>query len=349
MRIVPKRDWNPVAGGGRIASLLRFVVAIAWFEVADHLAALAARGLAPLAGGEDVFELIHRSLLLFLLVIGFGYMGLAFDHQAQPLRAMGLQPRQGWLREVGVGAALGWGAALAVVVLIALAAMLRIEFWTEPRAFWLLIIDLLALAVGSLGIEVALRGYAFQRLVEAVGPTLATLLMACFAGIVLWTPSGATGGATGIAVLASMLGTIFLSIAYLRTRALWLPWGAHLAWNLSMGVLFGLPLGGVLNYATVVQGRALGPVWLTGGSYGPEGSVATVVVLTAAIVVLVFATRDYAWRYAQPVIVAGGMAVDVAPPAAHAAMEAAAAPLAGTTLVQIAGAAVMPKQDEKPL
>jgi hypothetical protein len=34
-------------------------------------------------------------------------------------------------------------------------------------------------------------------------------------------------------------------------------------------------------------------------------------VLLAGIIVLVRVTRDYAWRYAQPEIVAGGIPVDI--------------------------------------
>ena len=308
-----------MVGGGRLASLLRFALAIAWFKLSEHLAAVSAQGLAPLAGGEDFFELIQVCLLLFLLIIGYGYMGLAFDRQPQPLRAMGLGRRPGWGREFGVGAAVGWGAALAVVVVIVLAARLRIEFWIEPRAFWLLGVDLSVLAVSSLAQEVAFRGYAFQRLIEAIGPTLATILMACLLGAAQLANSDATGDS----VLVAMIASILFSVAYLRTRALWLPWGMHFAWNAAIAVLFGLPLGGVLNYATVVQGRALGARWLTGGSYGPQGSLVTACALVGALVALVMATREYAWKYAQPVIVAGGIAVDVAPPPAHVAMETA--------------------------
>lgn len=319
-------------GGGRIASLLRFVIALVWFELAGHLAAVSAQGLAPFLGGEDVVPLIQRLLLLFLLIVGYGYMGLTFDRQRRPLSGMGLKPRQGWAREFGVGAAVAWAAALLVVLAIALGAWLRIEFWGEPRAFWLLSIDILVIAAATLAEEVAFRGYPYQRLMEATGPTMATVLMALLIGGIQW----ATSDGAGVSVLVAMLTTVLYSIGYLRTRALWLPWGAHFAWNACLGVLFGLPLRGVLDYGTVVQGRALGALWLTGGSYGPEASAVAVFALVGAIIVLVLVTRDYAWQYAQPVIVPGGMAVDVAPPAAHTAMQSAAAPPAGTTLVQIA-------------
>jgi hypothetical protein len=47
--------------------------------------------------------------------------------------------------------------------------------------------------------------------------------------------------------------------------------------------------------------------------------------------VLYSLTRDLAWEYTQPVIVAAGYPMDVAPPAEHIKMEQATAP----ALVQI--------------
>ena len=52
-----------------------------------------------------------------------------------------------------------------------------VTLWTAPRAFWLLLINLAAVAVGTLAEEVAFRGYPFRRLIEAIGPVGATLTM----------------------------------------------------------------------------------------------------------------------------------------------------------------------------
>ncbi|MHB1022992.1 MAG: CPBP family intramembrane glutamic endopeptidase [Acidobacteriaceae bacterium] len=309
----PKKSWNPFVGPGRKRSLMRFVLAAAWFVVADSLAATAAHGLAH----GDFYELLHRTFLVFLLLVGFGYMGFAFDQQPSPLKAMGLERRAGWVREWGIGAAFGWAVVVACVLPIALAGDLHVSFWTEPRAFWLFSINLVMLAVAALVEEVGFRGYPFQRLIETFGPTTATLLMSCMFGLIhLTNPAASMESA-----LVTMLAGVLLSLAYLRTKALWLPWGLHFAWNVSMGVFFGLPVSGLLGFSTVIQSRALGPHWLTGGSYGPEASDVTAIVLIVAIFVLLRVTREYAWKYNQPVIVAGGIPVDIPAPAAHAVLH----------------------------
>jgi hypothetical protein len=105
-----------------------------------------------------------------------------------------------------------------------------------------------------------------------------------------------------------------------------------------MGILFGLPISGINDFASIVQTRAFGRLWLTGGDYGPEGAAITVIVLLIGIVILVRVTRDYAWHYTYVPIVAAGYPMEAAPPAAHVAMEQMAEharPAAPVTLVQI--------------
>jgi hypothetical protein len=110
--------------------------------------------------------------------------------------------------------------------------------------------------------------------------------------------------------------------------------GLSFAWAASTGVLFGLPLGGSNSFASLVDTRAVGPLWLTGGVYGPAAAIFSVVLLIAAIPTLIHATDEYAWQYTRPPLIPAGVAVTIAPPAAHSAMEEAA-PVAGATLVQI--------------
>jgi uncharacterized protein len=143
-------------------------------------------------------------------------------------------------------------------------------------------------------------------------------------------------GATLASTLITTLAGLLLSVAWLRTHGLWLPWGFHFAWNASMGQLFGLPVSGIADFSTIVQTRAVGQFWLTGGDYGPEGALFTIIVLLAAIAVLVGVTRDYAWNYTHKPIVAAGYPMDAPPPAAHVAMEQQARPApAPVSLVQI--------------
>jgi len=132
------------------------------------------------------------------------------------------------------------------------------------------------------------RGYPFQRLVEAIGSGGAILIFSMLFGFVHWMNPGANPWG----LLNTVLIGVVLSVAYLRTRALWLPWGLHFAWNTTLGLVFGLPVSGIRMFNVFVHTTAVGPEWLTGGTYGLEASLpGASVVLIGLIVVWRFPLR----------------------------------------------------------
>ena len=64
-------------------------------------------------------------------------------------------------------------------------------------------------------------------------------------------------------------GGFLLSAAYVLTRRLWLAIGLHFGWDFSQDAVFGVGSGA----QGLVQGELSGPVFLSGGSAGIEGSV----------------------------------------------------------------------------
>jgi hypothetical protein len=105
-----------------------------------------------------------------------------------------------------------------------------------------------------------------------------------------------------------------------------------------MCLVFGLPVSGITQFSPVIQSNTVGPSWMTGGDYGPEGSAVAAVVLLIGIFVVYRATRRYAYLYNQPVIIPAGIPVDLDAMsrtlAPHHPIDPAPPP-AGSTLVQI--------------
>jgi membrane protease YdiL (CAAX protease family) len=80
----------------------------------------------------------------------------------------------------------------------------------------------------------------------------------------------ASPGATVMStVVVGLEASILLSAAYVLTRRLWLAIGIHFAWDFSQDAIFGVA-GGVKGF---VRTELAGPVTLTGGVSGIEGSV----------------------------------------------------------------------------
>ena len=83
-----------------------------------------------------------------------------------------------------------------------------------------------------------------------------------------------------------------LGAAYVATRTLWLPIGIHFAWNFAEGGIFGTEISGNNTPQGLLDGVLSGSSMVTGGAFGPEGSVYSVAAgLIATIAFLWLARR----------------------------------------------------------
>ncbi len=132
----------------------------------------------------------------------------------------------------------------------------------------------------AMGEELIFRGYPFQALIQGMGPVAAAILMSIMFGFLhLFNPD-----ASLLSTVNTALAGLFLSVAYLKTRTLYFPFGLHFSWNFMQSFILSLPVSGLLTNRTIFIPTDYGPDWLTGGRYGPEGGVGTTVIMVAAIV-----------------------------------------------------------------
>jgi hypothetical protein len=301
--------------------LALFITGLLWLLAAHAIALRAADGIATRFNIAAAENLIGDLFLLFLLLVGFTTLNWIGTKQGSVRQANALPQRPTTLQEWSRGALIGWAALLIAVLPMMLFGSLHPQFSWTPSAFGAILLSLLSLALAALANEVAFRGFLFRRLIDAIGPTAATLLLSGIYALL----GSLRPNATGLSFLITLIAGVLFSLAYLRTHALWLGWGLHFAWAAATAVLFGLPVGGMASYGSIVQTTASGPTWFTGGAYGPEAAFFTAIVLLIAMPVVYRVTRDYAWNYTQPAIIAAGYPMDIPPPTAHAEMEQAAA------------------------
>jgi membrane protease YdiL (CAAX protease family) len=147
--------------------------------------------------------------------------------------------------------------------------------------------------------EIVFRGVLTRILAERFGGWAALVVSSLLFGAMHLINSDATvWGALSIVVT----GGLFFGVLYLATRSLWLVIGFHFAWNTIQAGVFGVHSSGQDEsehslYRTVLSGEE----WLTGGSFGPEASVVTLVVITVpALILLVVAARTGRMRRAVP-------------------------------------------------
>jgi hypothetical protein len=145
----------------------------------------------------------------------------------------------------------------------------------------------LVLFISATNEELAFRGYPFQKLVESLGPPGAVAVSSAVFGLAhLGNPHH-----TWISTVNTMLVGIPFSIAYLRTRSLWMPVGMHFTWNYVQGFVFGLPVSGYAFPHSLLKVQVRDATWLTGSNYGPEGGLVSTVAIVGAGICLFLSTR----------------------------------------------------------
>ncbi|NBH09822.1 type II CAAX endopeptidase family protein [Amycolatopsis sp. SID8362] len=164
------------------------------------------------------------------------------------------------------GTLVGIALFAAVIANIALLGDYEIRGWgTVTGAIGLL--GFMAAAAATE--ELLFRGVLFRIIEERTGTWIALVLTAVlFGSSHLFNEHATLWGALAIAIEAGGL----LTSAYIATRKLWLPMGVHFGWNFAAAGLFGTEVSGNGTPQGLLDAVTSGPVAVTGGAFGPEGS-----------------------------------------------------------------------------
>jgi membrane protease YdiL (CAAX protease family) len=171
---------------------------------------------------------------------------------------------------------------------------------------FLYIIPALTISISS-GIfeEILFRGVLFRILEEKLGSYIALIISALFFGFIHYlNPNSSFIAALGIAIQAGLL----LGLVYMYTRSLWLPIGLHFAWNFFQSGIYGAKVSGITIEKSLFTSIIEGPSLITGGEFGPEGSIqATIFCLIASGIFLFLILKQHKiikpfWRKPKPVI-----------------------------------------------
>ncbi len=126
--------------------------------------------------------------------------------------------------------------------------------------------------------EFAFRGYLQFTLADGVGFWPAAFILSIgFGALHLLNKNEGWVGAAGVATI----GLIF-ALALKRVGNLWLVVGWHAAFDFGETFLFSVPDSGTVFEGHLTNASLHGPVWLTGGAVGPEGSVFSFLTMAAA-------------------------------------------------------------------
>ncbi len=255
--------------------LISVLAARAIFVGSPHVIA-ALRQLFGFDLGRPGAGLAAYLLGLALLLGIFGLFTILLDDR--PLGSIGFYFHPRWRIELSLGLALGFVLIVGQAGFLAAAGFA--DFHPSSVSVRHLIYSglffLALFAVAAAFEELAFRGYPLQRLIDSVGPLRGVLILA----ILFSLAHRLNPHHTWLSTLNTFLAGVAFSLAYLQTRALWLPTGIHFSWNFFQGYGFGFPVSGIREFKPILQVQLEGAAHWTGGAYGLEGSlVATLAIL----------------------------------------------------------------------
>lgn len=206
----------------------------------------------------------------------------------RPFHTIGLRTAAPW-RKLGRGMGLGLAMFALSVGLSAVWGFIRFErlggAGDSPLSLvgWMLL-ALAFFAVQASAEEVQFRGYLLPVLGARGGGWVGILGSAFIFGL----SHGLNPHVTGVAVCNIVLVGLFLALYTLWEEGLWGVFGWHAAWNWAQGNLFGLEVSGQKGLAThpLLDLTEIGPDWITGGSFGPEGGTAVTIVMLIGLAFL---------------------------------------------------------------
>lgn len=130
--------------------------------------------------------------------------------------------------------------------------------------------------------ETVARGWQFQ----VIGARYKPWLGAVVSSVIFALLHGFNEGISLLAFLNLFLFAFLLIIIILRNKSIWAACGWHTAWNWTMENIYGLEVSGTKGVGSVFNLSANGPSFITGGEFGPEGSIFTTIVLLGGMIVL---------------------------------------------------------------
>jgi membrane protease YdiL (CAAX protease family) len=278
---------SELRSGWRVAVfLLAFVIAAQLIGGSVFILSVLLPSLRPLLEAPNLSEtgsridlyrlgLINTVSLLSALIAN-AVCARWLEHRS--FASTGYQFHKGWWRDFAYGFGL---SAITLTIAVGITAATGATHFTLrtgdaaglAQSFAPLFLFFLLAAANE---EILVRGFAFQALDHNLGAAAALSTTSLIFGILHLGNASVTIFSTCNTILAG----VWLGVAYLMTRSLWLATALHFSWNFVMAFVFGLPVSGITlfkNFAWL-DGQA-SKQWISGADYGPEGGLAATLAL----------------------------------------------------------------------
>lgn len=216
--------------------------------------------------------------------------------ERRPFRTVGFRLERSVWRDITLG--LFTGALTPAIVALGFLAFGAATMKPVPVNWLEVTIPMaVAMALISSSEEIFLRGYFMQAIAEWGGPIIA----AGISGLVFGLLHAGNPGANPMGLIITAVNGALLAYMMVRMGSLWLACAYHAGWNLIAAIGFGMGTSGMLSPGALASTELHGSAFWTGGSYGFEASVVSLVAEWFVLVALLkWGPRVVFDREAQP-------------------------------------------------
>ncbi|HEP1820003.1 TPA: CPBP family intramembrane metalloprotease [Streptococcus suis] len=184
---------------------------------------------------------------------------------------------------------LGWGIGAAMLITCVLLmwgfGAIRISsVQFSPQLFGEFLVLVLAWSVQGTTEELLTRGWMFSSLSAKHNIPVGILVSSLFFTFLHL----GNDGLSLIPLLDLTLFAILACLMMLKTGNLWVISGIHAAWNCFQGNVFAFPVSGTQAGQAFIAVETSGPDWLSGGAFGVEGSVISLIIQGLIIAWLIY-------------------------------------------------------------
>ncbi|MBJ8326426.1 CPBP family intramembrane glutamic endopeptidase [Streptococcus pacificus] len=183
----------------------------------------------------------------------------------------------------------GWGIGTAMIMscvflMFMFGGVSFVGFQFSPNLAFQFFILMFAWTIQGSGEEILARGWLFSSVSAKYHVLLGILVSSLFFTVLHL----GNDHLSVIPILDLFLFGVLAALYMLRTNNIWGISGIHAAWNCFQGSFFNFNVSGTKASAAFVKVSLNGPDWLSGGDFGIEGSIFSLLVQLAMIIWLVY-------------------------------------------------------------
>lgn len=263
-----------------IAIPMIFVLIIGGFALSDILVFRTILGNPQLA---PLYKSFYQLTIGFSTIILLLWFWIRF-FEGRKFFTIGFT-KQNALKKYLSGFLIGFGMLTLVIGLMAIGGFISLDvdkITFNTNILWIALIMLIGYIIQGASEEIIFRGWQMQVIGARYKPWLGLVISSILFALL----HSGNSGASPLAIINIVFFGILLALFVLRQNSLWAACGWHSAWNWGTASIYGLEVSGSEKLGSILNVSSSGPEYLSGGSFGPEASVITTIVLIIGIVIL---------------------------------------------------------------